>query len=94
MAKFLNVSQNNQKYIILLIITDGVISDMDDTIDEIVKGSSLPLSIIIIGVGDANFDSMNILDGDDEPLYSKKTKSYMKSDIVQFVPFDEFKNDL
>ena len=75
MAKFLNVSQNNQKYIILLIITDGVISDMDDTIDEIVKGSSLPLSIIIIGVGDANFDSMNILDGDDEPLYSKKTKS-------------------
>jgi vacuolar-type H+-ATPase subunit F/Vma7 len=51
MAKFLNVSQNNQKYIILLIITDGVISDMDDTIDEIVKGSSLPLSIIIIGVG-------------------------------------------
>ena len=94
MAKFLNVSQNNQKYIILLIITDGVISDMDDTIDEIVKGSSLPLSIIIIGVGDANFDSMNILDGDDEPLYSKKTKSYMKSDIVQFVPFDDFKNDL
>ena len=90
----LNNYINNQKYIILLIITDGVISDMDDTIDEIVKGSSLPLSIIIIGVGDANFDSMNILDGDDEPLYSKKTKSYMKSDIVQFVPFDEFKNDL
>lgn len=67
---------------------------MNDTIDEIVRGSSLPLSIIIIGVGNANFDSMNVLDGDDEPLYSKKTKSYMKSDIVQFVPFDEFKNDL
>ena len=76
-----------------MIITDGIINDMQKTIDEIVRGSSLPLSIIIVGVGDADFSSMDILDADDDPLYSKKYKKYMSSDIVQFVPFSEFKND-
>lgn len=78
---------------ILMIITDGIINDMDKTIDEIVRGSTLPLSIIIVGVGAADFTSMDVLDADDEPLYSKKYKKYMGSDIVQFVPFSEFKND-
>jgi hypothetical protein len=43
---------------------------MTKTIDEIVSGSSLPLSIIIVGVGKEDFSSMEILDADDEPLYS------------------------
>lgn len=51
-------SQYNQKYNILLILTDGAITDMNNTIDEIVRGSDLPLSIIIVGLGNANFDSM------------------------------------
>lgn len=66
---------------------------MKQTIDEIVRGSALPLSIIIVGVGDADFSSMDVLDADDEPLYSQKYKKYMASDIVQFVPFSEFKHD-
>ena len=66
---------------------------MQKTIDEIVRGSSLPLSIIIVGVGDADFSSMDVLDADDDPLYSRKYKKYMASDIVQFVPYSEFKND-
>jgi len=43
---------------------------MEKTVDEIVSGSDLPLSIIIVGIGSANFDKMERLDGDDEPLYS------------------------
>ena len=43
---------------------------MQNTIDEIVKASGLPLSVIIIGVGDADFDSMVQLDADVTPLYS------------------------
>jgi hypothetical protein len=93
MAEGMEVSQHNQKYMIMLIITDGIINDMQKTIDEIVRGSGLPLSIIIVGVGEADFSSMDILDADDDPLYSKKYKTYMKSDIVQFVPFSEYKND-
>lgn len=54
----------------MLIITDGIINDMQKTIDEIVKGSSLPMAIVIVGVGDADFSNMDVLDGDDEALFS------------------------
>lgn len=87
------VSAYNQSYQILLIITDGVISDLQKTIDQIVRGSDNPLSIVIVGVGTADFSTMDVLDADEEPLYSQKFKRYMSRDIVQFVPFHEFKND-
>jgi hypothetical protein len=90
MTESMKVTQINQKYNILLIITDGVINDMQRTIDEIVRGSRLPLSIIIVGVGAADFDSMDQLDADETPLYSQKYRRYMDADIVQFVPFREY----
>ena len=37
---------------------DGEITDMDDTVDRIVAASKLPLSIVIVGVGGADFKSM------------------------------------
>jgi hypothetical protein len=41
---------------------------MQLTINEIVNGSGLPLSIIIVGVGDAEFEQMETLDADEAPL--------------------------
>ena len=41
---------------------------MEDTKDCIVEGSKLPLSIVIIGIGNANFTYMEILDGAAQPL--------------------------
>lgn len=66
---------------------------MDKTIDQIVRGSVNNLAIIIVGVGDADFESMEILDGDEEALYSKSYRKYMSADIVQFVPFNDFKHN-
>ena len=37
---------------------DGVISDMSRTVDRIVAASKLPLSIVIVGVGGADFSNM------------------------------------
>lgn len=74
-----------------MIITDGIINDLQQTIDQVVRGSSNPLAIIIIGVGDADFTDMDKLDGDDEALYSGAFQKYAEADIVQFVPFNEFK---
>lgn len=48
------------KYYILLLITDGLINDTDATIDEIVRASGLPISIIIVGVGDEDFTAMDM----------------------------------
>ena len=77
----------------MLIITDGIISDLQKTIDAIVYGSRLPLSIIIVGVGDADFTKMDILDADDDDLISARYKRPMAADIVQFVPFTKFRHD-
>lgn len=80
-----------QQYFILLILTDGVVTDMADTREAIVRASYLPMSIIIVGVGNADFTDMQILDGDDGILRSPRGEPVMR-DIVQFVPFREFKN--
>ena len=63
---------------------------MQSTINEVVRGSDLPLSIIIVGVGSADFSAMDQLDADETPLFSQKYRRYMNADIVQFVPFREF----
>ena len=52
-------------YFVLLIITDGIITDLEETKQSIIKASRLPLSIIIIGVGDEDFSAMDGLDSDD-----------------------------
>ena len=48
----------------MLILTDGEIHDMPETKRLIVEASHLPLSIIIIGVGDEKFKMMKQLDCD------------------------------
>lgn len=45
-------------YNMLLIITDGEIHDMEETKRIIVEASNLPLSIIIVGVGNEEFQMM------------------------------------
>jgi len=45
---------------------------MEKTRNEIVRGAMLPLSIVIVGVGEDDFETMDALDADTEPLYSKK----------------------
>lgn len=91
MAEAEEVSAVNQKYFICLIITDGRIMDLQNTIDQVVRGSSLPVSFIIVGVGNADFSDMDTLDSDDAILYSRRFNKHMEADIVQFVPFREFR---
>ena len=79
-------------YNILLILTDGQINDMQDTIDGLVEASFLPISVIIVGIGNGNFGNMDILDADDNPLYDRRRRKADR-DLVQFVPFNDYKND-
>ncbi|KAF7642951.1 hypothetical protein LDENG_00247580 [Lucifuga dentata] len=79
------------QYFVLLILTDGEITDFDQTRDAIVRASQLPLSIIIVGVGPADFKAMELLDGDDGVLRSTVGEAIAR-DIVQFVPYRQFIN--
>ena len=81
------MQEGSQVYQILLILTDGVIHDMDMTIDLLVRNCNLPLSLIIVGIGNADFSNMDTLDGDNG-LYNKKGQKAQR-DIVQFVPFNK-----
>lgn len=74
-------------YHILLMLTDGCIHDMRETIDIIVEMSHSPISIIIIGIGDANFDKMVVLDADggEENKLVDSFLAVQGHDIVQFV---------
>jgi len=80
-----------QKYYVLLIITDGAINDADKTIHEIVEAANtLPLSIVIVGVGKSTeFKNIEILDSDDHALTDRGGNKATR-DIVQFVPFSNY----
>ena len=83
--------QTSRTYTVLLILTDGCINDLNETARTIVEKAHTPLSIIIIGVGSADFSSMEFLDGDDGEL-KKYSRGHKVRDIVQFVPFNKYQN--
>uniref|UniRef100_A0A8D0CTW8 Copine Va n=1 Tax=Sander lucioperca TaxID=283035 RepID=A0A8D0CTW8_SANLU len=87
-ARYKHSVQDGSQYFVLLIITDGVISDMAQTKEAIVNAAKLPMSIIIVGVGQAEFDAMIELDGDDIRISSRGKLA--ERDIVQFVPFRDY----
>ena len=84
---------NPMKYHVLMILTDGVIVDQQQTIDAVIEASFLPFSLIIIGIGNDHFQEMIELDGDDAQLISSNGIRRMR-DVVQFVPFNRFRHDL
>ena len=62
--------------------------DMPTTKSTIVAMSELPVSIIIVGVGNADFSKMEELDSDGGLLRDNHGRT-AKRDIVQFVEFNK-----
>ena len=73
-----------------MILTVDVIDDKKNTIDALVEASSLPLSVIIIGIGNENLQAMKELDGVFKPLISPNGTKGMR-DLVKLALFDEYK---
>jgi hypothetical protein len=78
-----------QMYHVMMIITDGEIHDMSQTIDLIIELSKFPVSIIIVGVGEDDFVNMHKLDGDQERLRNS-SRGVAERDIVQFVKMADY----
>ncbi|XP_028229505.1 protein BONZAI 1-like isoform X1 [Glycine soja] len=89
-----SVANGGRKYFVLLIITDGVVTDLQETKDAIVKASDLPLSILIVGVGGADFKEMEVLDADKGERLESSYGRVASRDIVQFIPFREVQSGL
>ncbi|EEC47209.1 predicted protein, partial [Phaeodactylum tricornutum CCAP 1055/1] len=71
--------KGQQSYTVLLILTDGAVSDVQATAHSLNQVSHAPLSVVIVGLGDADFSSMQFLDDSSKPG---------KRDIAQFVQFN------
>ena len=75
-------------YSVLLIITDGEIMDMDATVNALVRASRTPLSLVIVGVGGADFSAMHALDADNGLL--RGSAGVAARDCVQFVQMSNY----
>lgn len=82
-----NAAVGEQSYTILLILTDGAVSDIEQTKNAIRNASTAPLSIVIVGIGNADFSAMQFLD-DFHLQDGGRTR-----DIVQFVEFSRHQHD-
>ena len=75
------MAEGKQKYTVLLILTDGAVADVQATARCIDAIDSAPLSIVIVGIGEADFSDMQFLDDHSGDI-----------DIAQFVEFNIHKN--
>jgi hypothetical protein len=76
-------------YTVLLILTDGVVSDFDKTRAELIKLSSLPISVIIVGVGSEEFAKMRSLDDCEGAMLHRGNEIAVRR-FVQFAEFASF----
>jgi len=75
-------SENSLSYSILLILTAGKINDLEKTKIVLSNAISSPLSVVIVGIGNENFDDMRSLD--------KEIVGFR--DIVKFVELNNHVN--
>ena len=79
----------NREYHVVIIVTDGNCHDMEETKRQLVALSGMPFSGVVIGVGDGDFEQMEILDADGEVLADAAGNKAIR-DIVQLVEYDSF----
>ena len=82
-----NAKIGKQAYCILLILTDGAVTDKQQTKQALINASDAPLSIVIVGIGNADFSDMKFLDD------FQSQEGGMGRDICQFVEFSRHENN-
>ena len=54
--------ETGNQYMILILLTDGDVSDMDADMKALQETSNYPLSVVAVGLGDGPFKRMRILE--------------------------------
>lgn len=70
-----------QAYSILLLLTDGCVSDIPATAECLKRMADKPISVVMVGVGSADFSGMDFLDN---------IGNSAVRDVAQFVPFNDY----
>jgi len=83
-AKKSHSDSQKLNYNILLILTDGVVNDLQSTKELVLKYHHLPLSVIVVGIGRADFTDMN--QWNDEPVERRGRFTFVEFRKLQFDP--------
>ena len=85
--KAIEITKAKADFHVLIIIGDGAVSDLQETVSAIVEASHYPIAIIMIGVGDGDFKQYP-----NDPWKGMKKLDDMiphrKFDNFNFLPFD------
>jgi hypothetical protein len=79
-----------QIYSILLILATGEIDDIDEATESILKSSTVPVSVIIAGIGSASFNRMRLFE---ERIMIRVRENGKLRENLQFVRFNTFRGD-
>ena len=72
-------------YTLLLVLTAGNVENVVETKKQLIEASEDPLSVVIVGIGDADFSQMEFLDEHDPRKEGGR-------DITKFVRFSDYKS--
>lgn len=78
-------SEGKQKYTVLLILTDGAVSNVEETLECFESIKNAPLSVVIVGIGEGDFNTMNFFDD--------AGNENGGIDIAQFVEFNAHRDN-
>ena len=79
-AEAIRLCQQSRQYHILIIMTDGGISNEEQDALEVIRASNYPLSIIAVGLGDGPF---GVLEKFDNKLKKRKFDNFNFFDFTQ-----------
>lgn len=81
-----NAREAPNRYLVLLVLTDGGMQDFVETCDILIKCGRLPLSVIMVGIGNNDFSFLHRLD-DNDMLMTNGSGQRTERDLVTFVNF-------
>jgi hypothetical protein len=78
-------NEGKLSYTILLVLTAGNVEDVQATKQQLINASSVPLSVVIVGIGEKDFKGMEFLDDHDPSIEGGR-------DITKFVRFNDYRS--